>query len=112
MPDDRLRGAAPEFSLRSQLRGRSLEVALSGELDMAAAFRLEPAVEQLLDEDAVHALVLDLADIVFVDSAGLGAILAIRDRSRAAGIAVAIARPSDPIRRLLGMTGNADVLNA
>ena len=59
MPDDARRGPR-DFTLRSCLRERSLEVALAGELDMTAAFKLEPAIEQLLAADDVSALVLDL----------------------------------------------------
>jgi anti-anti-sigma factor len=110
MPDD-ARSGSRDFTLRSRLRERSLEVALAGELDMTAAFKLEPAVEQLLAAEEVSALVLDLGDVAFVDSAGLGAILAIRERTHQAGIEIAITRPSDPVRRLLDLTGNGDVLN-
>ncbi len=99
------------FTLRSRRLERSLEVALGGELDMAAAFKLEPAVEHLLAADDVQALVLDLADVAFVDSAGLGAILAIHERTHRAGIGIAITRPSDPVRRLLELTGNQELLD-
>jgi anti-anti-sigma factor len=99
------------FTLRSRRHERSLEVALGGDLDMAAAFKLEPAVERLLAADDVQSLELDLADVAFVDSAGLGAILAIRERTHRAGIEIAIARPSDPVRRLLELTGNRQLLD-
>jgi anti-sigma B factor antagonist len=111
MPDHARTGAERGFTLRSRLRERSLEVALGGELDMAAAFKLEPAVEQLLATEDVRALVLDLADVAFVDSAGLGAILAIRERTHQAGIGIEITRPSDPVRRLLDLTGNGEIFN-
>jgi anti-anti-sigma factor len=111
MPYNARSGADQRFTLRSRVRERSLEVALGGELDMAAAFKLEPAVEQLIAAQDVRALVLDLADVAFVDSAGLGAILAIRERTREAGIGIAIVRPSDPVRRLLHLAGNGEILN-
>lgn len=104
-------GADRGFTLRSRLREQSLEVAFGGELDMAAAFKLEPAIEQLLASQEVRALVLDLADLAFVDSAGLGAILAIRERTHQDGIGLAITRPSDPVRRLLVLTGNGQLLD-
>lgn len=49
--------------------GESLEVALVGELDMAATFKLEAELERLLARRGVRRLVLDLADLGFVDSA-------------------------------------------
>jgi stage II sporulation protein AA (anti-sigma F factor antagonist) len=110
MPDGARSGPDRGFTLRARVRDRSLEVALGGELDMAAVFKLEPAVEQLLATDDVRALVLDLADVSSVDSAGLGAILAIRERTLQASIGIAITRPSDPVRRLLDLTGNGELL--
>ena len=44
MPDGARSGPDRGFTLRSRVRDRSLEVALGGELDMAAAFKLEPAL--------------------------------------------------------------------
>jgi anti-anti-sigma factor len=99
-----------DFTLRSRSRETSLEVLLAGELDMAAAFKLEPELDRLLAAEDVRALVLDLADVGFVDSAGLGALLSIRDRTNQLGIEMAIARPSDAVRRILELTGSGDVL--
>jgi anti-anti-sigma factor len=98
------------FSLRSRAGETSLEVELAGELDMAAAFRLERELDRLLAERDFRALVLDVAGVGFVDSAGLGALLSIRDRTSQLGIEMAIARPSDAVRRLLELTGSDDVL--
>src|SRR4051794_31508210 len=106
-----LAGMPDDFSVRPELRESSLEVAVAGDLDMAAAFRLESAVEPLLAAADVPALVVDLADVRFVDSAGLGALLAIRERARDAGIPVSFARSSEPVRRILTLTGLQDVLD-
>lgn len=50
-------------------------VALSGELDIAHAPDLEAAIAKLCDEGA-HEIVVDLSDVVFIDSSGLRALLA------------------------------------
>jgi len=90
--------------------GESLHLALAGELDMAASFKLEAQVEHLLAGHGVRRLVLDLADLNFVDSAGLGALLAIRDRARGLGIEMVLRNPSDPVRRILDLSGMGPVL--
>jgi anti-anti-sigma factor len=102
--------AAPDFSLRTERRDASLEVVAAGELDMAAAFKLESGLDPLLDDEAVEAVQLDLSEVDFVDSAGLGALLALRERAQDRGIALEISRASDPVRRLLGLTGLGDAL--
>ena len=60
--------------LTSRRDGASIEVKPTGELDMAATFMLEPEVERLLAEDGVRRLVLNLAEVRFIDSAGIGAL--------------------------------------
>jgi anti-anti-sigma regulatory factor len=61
--------------------GACVEVALAGDLDMAATFNLEPEVDRILAQKQVRRLVLDLAGVRFIDSAGVGALLSIRERT-------------------------------
>lgn len=96
--------------LRSNVTEDRIEVSLSGELDMRGAFQLEPEIERLLGEHDVSRLVVDLAGVRFVDSAGVGALLSTRERSRDAGVDLELANPSDPVRRILDLTGTGDVL--
>src|SRR3954447_10930513 len=97
--------------MRSAVRDSStIDVVLAGELDVAAAFKLEPELERLLAAAGVRALVLDLAAVGFVDSTGLGALLSIKDRATQLGIAFQIASASDSVRRSLDLTGTRDVL--
>jgi anti-anti-sigma factor len=102
--------ADPDFQLRTQRRDTAVEVAAAGELDMAAAFKLESGVDPLLEDEAVDSVQLDLSEVGFVDSAGLGALLSLRERAQDRGVALEIARASDPVRRLLELTGLGDAL--
>jgi anti-anti-sigma factor len=102
--------AAPDFQLRTHRHDAAVEVVATGELDMAAAFKLESGVDPLLEDDAVDSVQLDLSEVGFVDSAGLGALLALRERAQDRGIPLQIARASGPVRRLLELTGLGDVL--
>ncbi len=90
-----------DLGLDYELRGTTAEVVLNGDLDMAAAFKLEPAIERVVSESAVDEVVLDLEGVAFMDSAGLGSLLATQDRLGDRGIRTKIARPSDAVRRVL-----------
>lgn len=79
--------------------------AISGELDMAATFRLEPELERVTQEPGVRSLVIDLAGVDFIDSAGLGLLLATHERLRAAHVRLELANPSPSVRRMLQLTG-------
>ena len=97
--------------MRSTVHDSSrLEVVLGGELGMAAAFQLEPELDRLLAAPGVLAVVLDLADIGFVDSTGLGALLSIKDRATQFEIEFKIGRASAAVERILELTGTRSVL--
>ena len=69
------------FSFDETHRGDVAELALAGDLDMQATFRLEPdARAAWLDAGDVREVVLDLSDVSFVDSSGLGLLLGAYDR--------------------------------
>ena len=110
---DRLREgseAMRDFSFAETQSAGTAELALSGDLDMSATFRLEPALDRLLSSSQVGEVVLDLGDVNFVDSSGLGLLLATYERSREAGTAMAIVGPSPEVQRVFRLAGVETVL--
>jgi anti-sigma B factor antagonist len=93
------------FELTSRRDEERLRVKLAGEVDMAASLVLEPQVERLLDADDVRRLELDLGDVRFIDSAGVGTLLALRERANRLGIETELVDASPPVRRILDITG-------
>lgn len=102
--------ARADYTFEATRNGETVEAALSGELDMAATFRLEPELERVTQQPGVEALVVDMGAVDFVDSAGLGLLLATNERLRAAQIRFVLANPSRSVRRVLELTGAADSL--
>ncbi len=96
----------------SVVRATSIDVALAGELDMAAAFRVESELERLLATPGIDAVVLDLGDVRFLDSAGLGALLSIREQARRQGLDLRVGRMSEPVRRVLDATATRSALDS
>lgn len=96
---------SPRFEAVARHQGESLDVALVGELDMAATFKLESDLERLLATDNIRRLVFDLAGLTFIDSAGLGTLLATRDRTHDLGIEMVLANLSPAVRRILDLSG-------
>ncbi len=77
-------------------------VRVGGELDADVAGLLR---ETVLGATPVDSLVIDLADVPFMDSAGLGAVISGLRHVREAGGRAGIAGPRAAVRRLLSMTG-------
>ncbi len=94
---------------RFEERGEVGVLAVAGSLDAgphADAFR--HVVQEVLDR-GVARLVLDLEAVHFLDSAGLGEIVAARRRCRERGGALVLARPRGKPRDLIALT-RVDIL--
>ncbi len=82
-------------------------VSLAGEIDVATAPRLR---EHLAATRASAAkIIVDLTDVGFLDSAGLGVLVGAMKRSRARGGTVRLVCPCPQIREVLSLTGVAKV---
>ena len=94
----------PEFSLTSRnLPGLHI-VALHGELDLASADGLAEALVEI----AGSTLVVDLADLSFMDSSGIGALVVARKRIRAKGLGeLVVTRPTAIVQKVLEIVGLA-----
>ena len=112
MTDRAQAGSSRRLTVQSVVDATSLDVGLAGELDMAAAFRLESEFERLLATPGIDGVVLDLADVSFLDSAGLGALLSIAEQARRLGLGVHTSSVSAPVRRILDATATRDALGA
>ena len=72
-------------------------------------FQAEQALDRLLAE-AVEQLVVDLGEVTFVDSTGMGLVLEVHDRSRSEGFKLRLLRGPDEVQRVFELAGVADVL--
>ena len=99
----------PAFSFDASHGEGTAQLALRGDLDMAATFRLEPELDRLLAA-GVREIVLDLGGVDFVDSSGLGLLMATHDRSRESGTRIALVSARPEIRRVFQIAGVEDVL--
>ena len=86
----------------------AVELVVEGELDMATSGRLRAAADAALREDARH-LVLDLAGVSFIDSTGVGALVAIRNLAMDRETALTLRDPSRPARRILELSTLVEV---
>jgi anti-sigma B factor antagonist len=79
-------------------------VRIVGELDLATAPQARAAVVEALSLGAGR-LVLDLSELAFVDSAGLGVVIGALRRVRSAGGELRVVEPPAGPRRVVALTG-------
>jgi anti-sigma B factor antagonist len=82
-------------------------VTLRGELDMDTVGQLAETLEDI--EDIEHTVVLVLAEVSFLDSSGLQAMLKAQKAARERGADVILRRPSPAVCRVLEMTDLVEV---
>jgi anti-anti-sigma factor len=76
---------------------------VSGDIDAGTAPQLSESLEALLNAGARH-VVLDLAQVGFMESAGLVVLMSATNRLRRAAGDLRVASPSPPVERLFGVT--------
>ena len=84
-------------------------LALVGEIDTHTAPQLEATLNEV---DSGSSIVLDLAGVTFISSAGLTAMLTTQERLRSAGGDLLVANPVTAEQRMFELSGLTDLLNA
>jgi len=78
-------------------------VALAGELDLSRAYTFDEEMRRL-EAQRPEAIVLDLRELNFLDSAGLGRVLALQRRARRDGRRLVVVRGCRAVQRLFAIT--------
>ena len=93
------------MKLTSNLAGGRLTVALSGELDHHEARELMDRLDERLESDLPRELVLDLAELKFMDSSGIAVVLRLCKRMRALGGRIRLENARQQPMRVLEASG-------
>jgi anti-sigma B factor antagonist len=88
---------------------KSVVVAPVGDLDLATAPALREMLIELVAAGMVR-VVVDLADVTFIDSSGLGILVGAAKRLEAANGRLAIRNPRPQAQQVLELTGLDEVL--
>ena len=79
-------------------------VTVGGEVDLLTAAQLARALENASKASRAGCLVIDMTDLTFIDSSGLGVLIAAQNRARTLGDSVVLVHPPPLVRRLLDGT--------
>jgi anti-sigma B factor antagonist len=96
-------GYCVELSVSKQGAGEVPVVAVSGEVDVYSAPALRDGLTELLETGT--SVVVDLTDVGFLDSTGLGALVAARTTAAEHGASLALVCTHQRILKLFTITG-------
>jgi anti-anti-sigma factor len=97
----------PGLSVESLELEREPVLVLRGEFDLTGVRVFEDAVAAVRPRDS---LVLDLSELAFLDSSGLGAFVVVHERARAEGWSLVLSGPQPPVAMVLHISGLAQRL--
>ncbi len=97
------------FSVTSARQHDCVTVTVAGDVDLLNVAALRRCLGETLIEGC-RRLVVDMSEVTFIDSAGLGALVAAWKRARVLRADLVVWRPSPPVTTVLGLTALDRVL--
>jgi anti-sigma B factor antagonist len=97
------------FDVDTRTEGDHTVVRLSGELDVYSAFRLRDALMRL---DGKLRIAVEMAELEFMDSTGLGVLVGGLKRAMAAGGGLCMVAPQERVLKTFKITGLTRVIPA
>ncbi len=89
----------------------TLVVKLAGEFDLAVADKLRTDLDNALDNNEIRHIVLNLTNVTYIDSSGLGVILGRYKRLAQHGGKMAFVKPQPQVKRILEISGLLNIIN-
>lgn len=99
-----------DLDVTSEVDGTAATVSIRGELDVYTAPQLRTRLHELFD-GGVSEITLDLADLSFIDSSGLGVIVGALKRLRERDGNLVLRAPSRSTSKVLEITGLSRILD-
>jgi anti-anti-sigma factor len=93
-----------ELTIEVQRNADEVTLRLAGEIDMLTAGKLSSIVNEVLT-DSPSRIVLDLADVTFCDSQGLGTLVVLSRKASHAQRLLVLTNVGDFLLRVLDITG-------
>jgi anti-anti-sigma factor len=96
---------AASYTIRESIRDRIAYVDVAGDLDFGAKLALESQVADQLTSGGITSVVVDIAEVSFIDSAGIGALVVCRRHAEDAGKTLVVLGAHDRVADMMNLTG-------
>ena len=99
------------MQIKSRIVNKTLYILLSGELDEYTAQTVRKNLDILLDtEKGFIQIVIDLSELSFMDSTGVGVLIGRYKKMRESNIPIFITNPSRNAERIFKMSGLYEIM--
>lgn len=99
------------LTVSHNLNEETQHVVACGEIDVSNASELRAEIEKALSEGSPRRLEVDLSEVAYIDSTGIGVLVGSAARAREEKIDFALIRPQKNVARILKLLRVDDELN-
>ena len=96
--------------IEHQRKADELHVKLLGELDESCSGYVRAAIDSLIDDGGIKRLVIDMSELSFMDSTGIGVLIGRYKRLKPRGIPIFLRAPNPAVDRVLGLSGIYEIM--
>ncbi len=100
-----------DLTVRIEVDSAYATVVVQGEVDVSNADILRNAINDALKYDGIQSVEIDLADVPYIDSTGIGVLVGAAHKAHDTGISFAVMDAQDNVVRILGMLGVDEVID-
>lgn len=98
------------MQVKSRIYDGTMYIMLSGELDDHTANFVRDEIDRLTRSKRVRQVIIDLSELEFMDSTGVGVMIGRYKKLKELGIPVFISNPSPHAERIFTLTGLYDIM--
>ena len=98
------------MQIKSRVHNGTLYVLLCGELDEHTAVYTRIAMDEIFDKPTFDKIVIDLSELAFMDSTGIGVLIGRYKKMKEKDIPIFIANPSSHAEKIFKITGLYDIM--
>ncbi len=93
------------LQVRTSIQDASVLVVVEGEVDVSNAGELRDTLNAAADEGPSKPITVDLADVSYIDSTGIGVLVGAKNRATQAGTSFVVTNPQRNVARVLSLLG-------
>lgn len=93
-----------DVSIKFEELNDKLICKINGDFDAYHSAEIKKQIKEKMENSTVNKIVIDMSDVPYIDSAGLGAMVAILKDARHLGKEIVLLSPRQNVRRIFEMT--------
>lgn len=98
------------MQVKNRIYDGTMYIILSGELDEHTANFVRDEIDRLVGAKKVKQVIIDLSELEFMDSTGVGVMIGRYKKFKEKGVPVFISNPSTHAERIFKITGLYDIM--